>query len=179
MLQGRKVAAGCQDEVKCLLMMLPQSRPRVRSLKYYRVVDVLCNYDGNSRFDKQTYLGRFVAKRQEGERGRGILLIFDSQDCAHSRSEMQIGLTDTRWVCVASCICFHQFNELLRGYVVNCRWPKKKSRIEENTSCSYNFVGCRFVEITAGVISVIVDNYHTSSLIWHGSFLALECRRLT
>ena len=164
MLQGRKVAAGCQDEVKCMLVMLPQSRPRVRSLKYYRVVDVLCNYDGNSRFDKQTYLGRFVAKRQEGERGRGILLIFDSQDCAHSRSEMQIGLTDTRWVCVASCICFHQFNELLWGYVVNCRWPRKKRRIEVNTFCSYNFDGCRFVEITGGVISVIVDNYHTSSL---------------
>ena len=33
---------------------------------------------GNKRFDKYTYLGRFVARRQDGERGRGILLIFDS-----------------------------------------------------------------------------------------------------
>ena len=52
------------------------------------------------RFDKKTYRGRFVAKLQQGERGRGILLIFESQDLAHSRSEMQIGLTDTRWICL-------------------------------------------------------------------------------
>ena len=49
MLQGRKVAAGCHDEVKCLLVMLPLSRPRVRSLKYDRVVDVLCNNDGEQQ----------------------------------------------------------------------------------------------------------------------------------
>ena len=51
MLQGRKVAAGCHDEVKCLLVMLPLSRPRVRSLKY-ELLMFSAIMMGNKKFDK-------------------------------------------------------------------------------------------------------------------------------
>ena len=70
MLQGRMVAAGCHDEVKCLLVMLPLSRPRVRSLKYDRVVDILCNNDGEQKSltNKLTWADLWQdAKMERGE----------------------------------------------------------------------------------------------------------------